>query len=291
MKTMTGNVVILLSICYCSLALYAGENQAIPKGIAHRGLTSVKYPENTLPAFEVACKSKFWGIEYDVRETYDKKLVICHDEDVSAASDGKGRICELRLKELLRLNFGVNKNMSNVQIPQFDEVFDLCHANGKMQIIEIKDGSDTSDAICFKLGLRERIPEGKGVCDVVAEKIKKCHAEKTTRIGCFTILILLYVHDFYPEIQTHLFIGDRNVDKYIKRKKISVKKGSDAEKCLASVKSVGVKSRYLTKDIVKGFHDRGLSVDAWGISSPKEYERMKSIGVDSVTLEDATFLK
>ena len=70
-----------------------------------------------------------------------------------------------------------------------------------------------------------------------------------------------------------------------------MKKGSDAEKCLASVKSVGVKAEYLNKTIVKQFHEHGLSVDAWGISSQKEFDRMKEIGVDSVTIEDEKLIK
>ena len=90
-----------------------------------------------------------------------------------------------------------------------------------------------------------------------------------------------------------MFIGERNVDKYINQKnnKVSVEKGSDAEKCLVSVKSVGVKAAYLNKTIVKQFHERGLSVDAWGIETQADYDKMKAMGVDSVTIEDESFLK
>ncbi len=295
------NCFVLLAVFYCTMPLCAGEKQGMPKGIAHKGLISDSYPENTMPAFEAACKSKFWGIEYDVRQTKDKKIVICHDDDVSRTSDGEGLVYEKTLVELQKFNFGVKKGMNDVRIPQFEEVFDLCHKNGKMQMIEIKDGASPEDVNKYWLskilgkesGIRDRVPEGKEVCDVVVEKIKNAHAEKNTRIGCFTIRILLYVHKKYPDIQTHLFIGKRNFKKYLDPKKdmISMEKGSDAEKCLASVKSVGVKNTYLTKNIVEQFHDRGLSVDAWGISSQKEFDRMKAIGVDSVTLEDEKLLK
>lgn len=160
-----------------------------------------------MPAFIAASKSKIWGIEYDVRQTFDKKLVICHDENVSRTSDGQGLVYDMALAQLQQLNFGVKKGMSNVRIPQFDEVFDLCLANGKMQMIEIKDGTETVRYWAGKLGgkklgIRDLVPEGKEVCDVVATKIKNTHSEQTTRIGCFTIRILLYVHDKYPYVQT-----------------------------------------------------------------------------------------
>ena len=297
--------VCLLFVCACavSCANEATEKAVSPKAIAHKGIINKElYPENTMPAFEAACKSKFWGIEYDVRQTKDKKEVICHDDDVSKTSDGNGLVYEKTLEELQKFNFGVKKGMTEVRIPLFEEVFDLCHKNGKFQMIEIKDGASPEDVKKYWIGkfagkgvgIRDRVPEGKEVCDVVVAKIKKAHAEKTTKIGCFTIRILLYVHNKYPDIQTHLFIGERNVNKYINQKnnKVSVKKGSDAEKCLASVKSVGVKAAYRkNKTIVKQFHDRGLSVDAWGIMSQAEYDRMKAIGVDSVTIEDESLLK
>ena len=289
----------LLVVCLCVVTLWGDESQPAPHGIAHRGLTTESNPENTMPAFEAACKSKFWGVEYDVRQTYDKKLVICHDEDVSRTSDGSGLVYELKLKELQKLNFGEKIGMTDVRIPLFEEVFDLCLANGKMQVIEIKDGASLSDVEIYKtfrkFGIRDRVAEGKEVCDVVAAKIKEAHAEQTTRIGCFTIRILQYVHTFYPDIQTHLFIGEHNYTKYISLTKkglsVSVKGGSDAEKCLKSVKSVGVKASYLTASIVKEFHDRGLLVDAWGIKDKAGYEKMKSFGVDSVTLEDEAILQ
>ncbi len=272
------------------------ELQTTPFGIAHKGLIASSFPENTMPAFNAACKSKLKGIEYDVRQTSDKKVVICHDDEVDRTSDGKGFVYEMTLKELQKLNFGINKGMDNVRIPLFEEVFNLCLANGKMQIIEIKDGASKADVEKHLIGkvlgngIRDRVPEGKEVCDVVAAKIHEAHAEQTTKIGCFTIRILLYVHNKYPDIQTHLFIGKRNVKKYIKNGKLSVGKG-DPAKCLASVKSVGVKAEYLTKTIVDGLHKRGLSVDAWGINTKDEFTRMKEIGVDSVTLEDETYLQ
>ena len=304
-----------LLICLAMLGI--GELHAKPRGIAHRGLISASYPENTMPAFEAACKSNIWGIEYDVRQTSDKKIVICHDVSVESTSDGIGLVYDLKLEELKRLNFGVKKGMSDVRIPEFDEVFDLCLANGKMQVIEIKDGASIEDVkkywikklgkklgkrlgikiklpktLLKKYGIRDRVPEGIEVCDVVAAKIRKAKAEKTTTIACFTIRILQYVQKNYPDIQTHLFIGDRNFDKYIDtaEDKVLVEKGLPDE-CLVSVKSVGVKADYLTAAIVRDFHARGLTVDAWNVNSKEVYERMIKIGVDSVTLDDEALLQ
>ena len=47
------------------------------KMIAHRGY-STKAPENTLAAFRLAVESGFWGVECDVRKTWDGRYVIIH---------------------------------------------------------------------------------------------------------------------------------------------------------------------------------------------------------------------
>lgn len=76
--------------------------------IAHRG-ASFTAPENTLAAFRAAKKPGIDGFETDVQLTRDQKLVIHHNYTVDARSDGRGRVCDLTLEELNRLDFGVWK--------------------------------------------------------------------------------------------------------------------------------------------------------------------------------------
>ena len=53
---------------------------------AHRGLWSATVPENSLTAFELACRHKY-GIELDIQLSKDKKIVVFHDEvDVHRAA-------------------------------------------------------------------------------------------------------------------------------------------------------------------------------------------------------------
>ena len=50
--------------------------------IAHRGVwNNEDAPQNSRAAFERALELKIFGVEFDVRQTKDGKLVICHDED------------------------------------------------------------------------------------------------------------------------------------------------------------------------------------------------------------------
>jgi glycerophosphoryl diester phosphodiesterase len=73
------------------------------KVIAHRG-SSKAAPENTLEAVRL---TRFDGadmIEGDVHLTKDLHCVIIHDSTVDRTTDGKGRVEDFTLNELLKLN-------------------------------------------------------------------------------------------------------------------------------------------------------------------------------------------
>lgn len=74
--------------------------------IAHRGGAALA-PENTLVAFEQAVRR--WGarmLEIDVRRSADGELVVFHDAEVSRCTDGQGRVEDLDLATLRRLDAG-----------------------------------------------------------------------------------------------------------------------------------------------------------------------------------------
>lgn len=72
---------------------------------AHRG-ASAYAPENTMVAFKKALEMGADGIELDLQETKDKKIVIFHDEIIDKKSNGKGRIKDYTFEELYNLDFG-----------------------------------------------------------------------------------------------------------------------------------------------------------------------------------------
>lgn len=72
---------------------------------AHRG-ASAYVPENTMVAFKKALEMGADGIELDLQETKDKKIVIFHDEIIDKKSNGKGRIKDYTFEELYNLDFG-----------------------------------------------------------------------------------------------------------------------------------------------------------------------------------------
>lgn len=108
---------------------------------AHRGC-SMKYPENTLEAFEAAAKIPgITGIELDVQLTKDGEVVVIHDENVCRVTDGTKNVVEYTLEELKQLKIYAGKGKTTT-IPTLQEVLMLlesyCKENGLLINIELK---------------------------------------------------------------------------------------------------------------------------------------------------------
>ncbi|MGH9091213.1 MAG: glycerophosphodiester phosphodiesterase [Acidimicrobiales bacterium] len=70
---------------------------------AHQG-GAWESPSSTLFAIGRALEAGATGIELDVHATADGELVVCHDATVDRTTDGTGRIADLTLAELERLD-------------------------------------------------------------------------------------------------------------------------------------------------------------------------------------------
>lgn len=74
-----------------------------PYLMAHRG-NNVLCPENTLPSFLQAVQDGADIIETDIHLSKDGHFICIHDASVDRTTDGTGRIAELTLGEIKKLN-------------------------------------------------------------------------------------------------------------------------------------------------------------------------------------------
>ena len=98
-----------------------------PEIIAHRG-ASYLAPENTLSAFRKAMEIGADGVEMDVQQTSDKKLVIHHDYIIDLHTDISGKIYDMTEGELKELDFGSWKDSAykDEKIATLEEALALC---------------------------------------------------------------------------------------------------------------------------------------------------------------------
>lgn len=100
--------------------------------IGHRGARAYE-PENTLKSFKKAIEIGVNAIEFDVRQTKDKKLIVFHDDKVDRLTDGKGFIKNLTLEQIKSLDVG------GEPIPSFEEALDFIDKKIQRIVIELKE--------------------------------------------------------------------------------------------------------------------------------------------------------
>ena len=110
-----------LCLLAAPLMLVADE----PLIVAHRGLL-FHAPENTLANFR-ACLELRLGFEFDVEKTKDGQLVCIHDDTVERTTNGTGKVSQLTLEEIRRLDAGgwFDSKFAGEKVPTIEEVLKL----------------------------------------------------------------------------------------------------------------------------------------------------------------------
>jgi glycerophosphoryl diester phosphodiesterase len=107
-----------------------------PLVIAHRG-SSAYAPENTLAAFDLAADQEADAIELDVDLTRDGHIIVMHDATIDRTTDGHGRVTDLTLEEVRRVDAGAWKSadFKGERVPLLEEVFE---AVGRWLLINVE---------------------------------------------------------------------------------------------------------------------------------------------------------
>jgi glycerophosphoryl diester phosphodiesterase len=122
----------------------------------HRGY-SLRYPENTLPAFEAA---KAWGattVEIDVVLTADGEPIVLHDRTLDRTTDGHGFAADLGLERIRSLDAGAgfNSQFAQTRVPTLAEVVHWAEREEMGIFLEIKEAERPDLAVDRVAGLLE----------------------------------------------------------------------------------------------------------------------------------------
>lgn len=149
------------------------------KIISHRASNISKYKPNTKAALLTALSLDFIdGIEFDVRITKDKKIVIIHDPVINLVSNGSGIVKKMKYKKLIKYNFGTKENPS--RICTLDNLLKDINSN-KIILIDIKEESNDLK-----------------IADIVLNIIKKYNLN--IYIASFNYNIIRYLQNKYKKV-------------------------------------------------------------------------------------------
>jgi len=210
--------------------------------IGHRGCAGLE-PENTIRAFKKAIKIGVDFIEFDVRMTKDKQLVVIHDNKVDRTTNGKGYVKDFTLEEIRKLDAGKSEKM-----PTFKEVIDLLKNQEPRMAIEIKE------------------PE---TLNKILEIIQKNKLEKRVLIVSFWHDALKKIKEINPKIETSAIIVGKPV------KIVSMIKDANADR-------ISLNYVFIDKDVIDKCHKNNIRVNAWTVDDDTVIENMIKMKVDAI---------
>lgn len=88
--------------------------------IGHRGASGLKL-ENTLESIKAAVNAKVDGIEIDIHQTKDGKLVLNHDSEIEMKNGQQRKISKYNLNDLKKLPL-----RNGEKIPTLEEAINVC---------------------------------------------------------------------------------------------------------------------------------------------------------------------
>jgi glycerophosphoryl diester phosphodiesterase len=120
----------------------------------HRGY-SLRYPENTLSAFQAAKDAGATTVEIDAVLTSDGEPIILHDLTVDRTTTGQGFAADLRLEQVRRLDAGIRFDpcFAGTRIPTLTEALDWAKAEGMGVVLEIKESERPDLAVDRVVGM------------------------------------------------------------------------------------------------------------------------------------------
>jgi glycerophosphoryl diester phosphodiesterase len=220
--------------------------------IAHRG-ASGHAPENTLAAFKRAVALGATFIETDLQLTRDSRLVAMHDATVNRTTNGQGKVHDLTLMELRRLDAGswFGSEFAGERIPTMDDILGFSKKHDVVFYLELKPGGSWGGEHALVGALREsgEIPRSVVIsfdADILA-RLRRI--EPTLMTG------LLYDGQIEQPLEKALEVGARQL---------------------------AVRGDLVTPALLKDARKRDLQVVCWTVNHPAHIRMLMAAGVDGI---------
>jgi len=219
---------------------------------AHRG-ASEYVPENTQIAFDLGLKMGANGIETDLQETADGRLVLFHDDTIDNKSNGTGAIRDYTYAQLLELDFGSWKS------PEF--------AGTKIMLFEDFAARYFHLDLTFAIELKVM-----GIAQKALEIIERYNALDKVYISSFLYDALVEARTAHSTVRLTWLITDPIQEDNIA--KLRAIEGTQISPC----------ARLATAEGVALAKQNGLAVRLWGVSNPAIMEQVCALDTEGMTV-------
>lgn len=241
-----------------------------PAVIGHRGCAA-ENPENTITAIMTAGNVSD-AVEIDIRRCKTGEIVVFHDETLDRLTTENGRVKETSCKTVVSLEV----RDSGERIPTLREVFEAVPTNVKL-VLDLKEPGLTADVLAHneeydhELLLSSFHPS-------ILEEIRERDSTVSTAYIVRESLNNRPFRPVIPGLPSWAYVPE-DVTDIIER---TVALGCDT-----------IHPRYelcLQTDLVTQAHSADLRVEPWTITTRREFEALRGVGVDAVISDICTDL-
>jgi glycerophosphoryl diester phosphodiesterase len=220
--------------------------------IAHRG-ASGHAPENTLAAFKRAIAQGATFIETDLQLSRDARFVAIHDDTVNRTTNGHGKVHDLSLANLRKLDAGswFGSEFSGERIPTLEEILEFSKKHDVVFYLELKPGGSWGGEHALIGALRESD-------DIVR-----------TVVISFDAGILEGLRRIEPTVMTGLLF-DGQIDRPLEK---AVEVGA---------RQLAVRSDLVTPALLADARKKDLQVVCWTVNHPAHMRLLIEAGVDGI---------
>jgi glycerophosphoryl diester phosphodiesterase len=220
--------------------------------IAHRG-ASGHAPENTLAAFRRAVALGASFIETDLHLSRDAHFVAIHDDTVNRTTNGQGKVHDLTLADLRRLDAGswFGSEFSGERIPTLEEILEFSKKSDVVFYLELKPTGAWGGEHALIGALRE------------SGEIAR------TIVISFDAGVIAALRNIEPTLMTGLLF-EGQVDQPLER---AVEVGA---------RQLAIRGDLVTPALIAEARKRDLQIVCWTVNQPAHMRMLIEAGVDGI---------
>ena len=240
-----------------------------PMIIAHRGNSSVA-PENTMAAFESAARCGVQMIETDIHQCASGEIVVIHDIDIAATSNGFGLVSELTLPELRSYDFGswFSPAYAGQVIPTLDDLIAFYFEHPGLELLlEFKGDWD------------------EAASSSVIEMLETAGLRQRVILESFSVVTMEALAKVAPKYRRGLLVENPENEKLDINEVVSTARALSVMCLNPSVEIVKE-----NPEIVTQCQENGLQVMVWTADLPSEFEMLTELGVDAICTNRPDYL-
>ena len=247
-----------------------------PRLFAHRG-DNVRWPENTLPAFQAAVDRGVFYLELDVWLSRDERVVVHHDRNTARTCGKKWKIPRLRFEDIRKLDPG--RGFINYQ-------GERPFQGQGIRILALEEVLDAFPQVFFTVEIKQ---DSQRLRQWILEILRSRQCLDRVLLASHRDRVIRGLRRMEPGLPTNF--GYKEAKELIQRAWNGNLSGYKPPGDALQIPPASRGKNLVTSDVVRAAHSLGVEVHVWTVNDAEYARSLLHIGVDGIMSDDAEMLR